>query len=450
MKKLCLLITIFICTNSFAINQNFETAKEQAVLHLENLVKIDTSYPNGKPLDAVRYIYTVLNENNIDWDIYIPTNQNKFPNQANIIAKINATNETAEKGSEKNPKLPPLILVTHLDTVPTKDSWSVDPFSATKKDGYLYGLGVTDNKDLASIFLTILTMLKPYESKLNRDIIFIATTDEEVGGNLGMQYLIDNKKLNIPPSSYALIEGGTVIKDEEGKASIVFVEASTKMYMDIKMTATGKPSHSAIAYKDHAIYKLSKAISTLENYNPPFRLNGLTKDFFEQIYPIQDDDGKTTINMLLSEDIEKAHATANAMSMDPFFKAQLKDVITPTVITSGNEANTISEKATATLNCRLLPDTNPEEFFQNIQNLLKDEDVSLEIAELPTLPFPNPMSTEDELFTSIKTVSEKLMPNAIITAGMSPASGDSEKLRRQGITTYGIGATAIQYKNENN
>ncbi|MBT4403111.1 MAG: hypothetical protein HOD36_04480 [Elusimicrobiaceae bacterium] len=42
------------------------------------------------------------------------------------------------------------------------------------------------------------------------------------------------------------------------------------------------------------------------------------------------------------------------------------------------------------------------------------------------------------------------MPNAIITAGMSPASGDSEKLRRQGITTYGIGATAIQYKNENN
>ncbi len=443
MKKLLAIIIVFTSINSFAIDQNFETAKEQAVLHLKNLVKIDTSQPNGNQLEAMRYIYTILNQNNIDFDIYIPDTKNN-PNQANIVAKLPAIKKDKEVET-----LPPLMLVVHLDTVPAKDSWSVDPFKATQKDGYMYGLGITDNKDLASIFLTIITMLKPYQAELNRDIIFIATTDEETGGKLGMRYLIDNKKINLENPSYALIEGGTIIKDQENNASIVFVEASTKMYMDIKMTAIGKPSHSAVAYKDHAIYKLSKAISKLENYDSPFRLNNLTRTFFEQIITIQNDDGKTTIDMLLSEDTEKAQQTAGAISMDPFFKAQLKDVITPTVIMSGDESNSVSEKATATLNCRLLPDTDPEEFLAGIKNLLKDEDVTLEISELPTLPFPKPMTTEDKLFTSIKTISTKLMPDAIITAGMSPASGDSEKLRRQGVITYGIGATAIQYENEN-
>lgn len=439
MKKILPIIIFCVSINSFAIDQNFETAKEQAVLHLKNLVKIDTSQPNGNQLEANRYIYTILNENNIDFDIYIPDAENN-PNQANIIAKLPAINQETT--------LAPLMLVVHLDTIPTKDSWSVDPFSAEQKDGYIYGLGITDNKDLTSIFLTILTMLKPHQQELNRDIIFIATTDEEVGGKWGMQYLIDNKKIDLETPSYALIEGGTIIKDEQSNASIVFVEASTKMYMDIKMTAVGKPSHSAVAYKDHAIYKLSKAISKLENYDSPFRLNNLTRTFFEQIYTIQNDDGKTTIEMLLSEDTEKAQQTAGAISMDPFFKAQLKDVITPTVIMSGDESNSVSEKATAILNCRLLPDTNPDEFFTQIKELLKDEDVTIEIAELPTLPFPSPMTTEDELFTSIRNISTKLMPDAIITAGMSPASGDSEKLRRNNVITYGIGATAIQYENE--
>ena len=125
---------------------------------------------------------------------------------------------------------------------------------------------------------------------------------------------------------------------------------------------------------------------------------------------------------------------------DEFLKTQLVNTITPSIISSGTEANSLESKASAVLNCRLLPWASPDKFFEELNNLFKDDEtIILSVIEKPEIPFPIPLAQEDEFFKSIKSSIEKVLPNTVTLQAMSPASSESEILRRHGIKTYGIG-----------
>ncbi len=221
----------------------------------------------------------------------------------------------------------------------------------------------------------------------------------------------------------------------------MFVEAASKMYMDILMTAKGGAAHSAVPSAANAIYKISQSLPVIESYRPPLKLTPFTKDFLDKISPSQDEDAKATIAMLSLADEAQVRRALNVISEDEFFKTQLTDTITPTLLNAGVERNSVSATATATLNCRLLPSTDPQQFFDGLAALFKDDpDVSLNILEMPQLPFPQPpLASEDPLFKAIELSTQQLYPGAATIAGMSPASTESEALRRHGITAYGIG-----------
>ena len=128
------------------------------------------------------------------------------------------------------------------------------------------------------------------------------------------------------------------------------------------------------------------------------------------------------------------------MALDPFFRTQLKDTLNPTVLSASKDTGSTSGEASAVLNVRLLPGSDPDEFFENLTKLFSpDEPISLEIMERPQLPFPTPMDGTDPLFASIEKTAKKLVPDSITVPGMSPASGDNEFLRKLGVITYGLG-----------
>ena len=429
MKKLILLFTLF-SLNCLALAQeqmpiDYEVLNKTALNHLINLINIDTAQPNPNEVQAQRYIYKNLINNKIDWQIY----RMEKP-RANLIAVL--------KAETKKP-LEPLILISHLDTATIADNWQTPPTQALIKDGKVYGLGATDAKNYAAINLTILTWLKQNNIKLNRDIIFLFTADEESTGEKGLKFLFD-KHPNKIKAAYALNEGGGLVKGEDGR-NLFFVESASKMYMDILVSAIGEGGHSATASTDeNAIYKLSQALQTIESLEQKPQINEWTKNFFKQIYPLQDADAKTTIDMLLGPDEKISEQAAKIIMEDDFLKTQIVNTITPSIISSGSETNTLESKANAVLNCRLLPWTSPDDFFAEINNLFKDdENIILSVIEKPELPFPTPLAQEDDLFESIKNSVEKIMPDAITIQAMSPASSESEVLRRHGIKTYGIG-----------
>lgn len=430
MKKYFFILTFFLlnCLCFAQPNEqeiNYAQLNQTALDHLVNLINIDTAQPEPKEILAQRYIYKNLIKNKIDWQLY----RMEKP-RANLIAVLKA----------QTPKpLEPLILISHLDTAAIADNWQTPPTQALIKEGKVYGLGSSDAKNYAAINLTILTWLKQNNIPLNRDLIFVFSADEEAASEQGLKFLFDKYPDKLK-AAYALNEGGGLIKGEGGK-DLFFVESASKMYMDILVSAFGEESHSATArQKDNAIYKLSQALQTIEAHPQEPLLNAWTKKFFEQIYPLQDDDAKTTIDMLLAKDKKLAKQAAKIIMEDAFLKTQIVNTITPSVLSSGSESNVLEGQAKAILNCRLLPWTNPDAFFEEINNLFEqDESIVLSILEKPEMPFPQPVLEEDDFFKSIKASVEKVFPNTLTLQAMSPASSESEILRRHGITTYGIG-----------
>ncbi|WP_428898289.1 Acetylornithine deacetylase/Succinyl-diaminopimelate desuccinylase [Parelusimicrobium proximum] len=424
MKKLSLAV-VFLCAALTAFGgESTETAlKTRAKEHLINLVNINTAQPEGNEIKAARYIYKVLNKHGLDWDIYQPEK-----GRANIISVI--------KGS--NPKLPPLILLSHLDTVSASGAWTEKPFWATEKDGKIYGLGTIDDKNNTAVFLTIFTWIKYSGLIPERDIVFLATADEEAGSKKGLLWLADNGLLDKFKGGYAINEGGSIL-NLDGK-TIFFVETATKAYMDVKMTAYGSAGHSATT-ENNAVYILTEAIKKVQNMEIPYTLSPVTKKFFEDIYPLQDDDAKTTIDMLLSENPDMQKQAAAIISEDPFFRTQLKDTISPTIITSaGTDENALAPSASVILNCRLLPTTDPDAFVQRIKEIFaEDPNIFIEVVDKPQFPFPSPSSDTTELFGVIKAIASHVYPDSKMIAGMTPTSSDSETLRRMGINTYGLG-----------
>lgn len=429
MKKLLCILTLLIlsvhCSAQAGTEISYDSLNKTALDHLVNLINIDTAQPEPKEIVAQRYIYKNLIDNKIDWQIY----RMEKP-RANLIAVLKATAQNPQK---------PLLLISHLDTASIADNWQTPPTQALIKDGKVYGLGSSDAKNYAAINLTILTWLKQNNIPLNRDIIFVFSADEEASSEKGLKFLFDKypEKLN---AAYALNEGGGLIKTGQNK-DLFLVESTSKMYMDILISAIGEDSHTATApSNDNAIYKLSQALSVIEKHPQVPVLNDWTKTFFKQIYPLQDDDAKTTINMLLGEDEKLSKQAAKIIMEDDFLKTQLVNTITPSVLASGSENNSLEGKATAVLNCRLLPWFSPDAFFDELNSLFKeDESIFLSVLEKPELPFPQPSLEEDAFFKSIKSSVEKVFPNTLTLQAMTPASSESEILRRHGIITYGIG-----------
>lgn len=426
MKKYALLVFLPFLLTALASAQtpDTEAVYNQAKKHLLELVNIDTSKSNPDETAAVRYLYKELNKHHIDWDFLSPRQ-----GSANLLARI--------KGTDPNAK--PLLLISHLDTQDAGDGWTYPPFKPTLEDGRIYGLGVTDAKNYTAMHLALFTQIKDAGIAPKRDIIFLATSGEETGSDTGMKWLGETQWDKINPG-FALNEGGGIIKNEPLDQTLVFAEAGTKMYMDIKITASGEAAHSSLPVGENAVYRLSQALARLPQFNPPARLTATTKEFLRRIAPTQDEDAQTTISLLLNGKPDQQQMAADIMAQDPFFRTQLKDTINPVNISSGPDTGAATAEASAIVNVRLLPGTNPDEFFEALKNFLGEEDyLTLEILERPQLPFPQPMDGSDELFTSISRTAQRMWPRAVTVPGMSPASGDSEFLRRLGVITYGLG-----------
>lgn len=417
------LLACFCALHAAALEMNADELNARAKNHLINLVNIDTSQPEPDELGAARYIYKELNRFGIDWDIFIPRK-----GRANLTARL--------KGNDPSKK--PLLLISHLDTAGAQGNWTYPPFKATEENGRIYGLGTTDAKNYTAAYLTLFTWLKEQNIPLARDVIFLATSGEETGSDTGLKWLAGSHWNALRPG-FAINEGGGVIKDKNG-TDIVFAEASTKMYMDVKITAYGTGVHSSMPVNDNAVYLLSQALSKVAAYNPPARLIPATRTFFKAIRKLQPEDAQTTIDFLLSGNEQNSQMAAEVMAVDPFFRSQLKDTLNPTVIAASADSGSAGGEASAILNMRLLPDADPDQVLENLKKLFEDDEhISLEMLERPRTPFPSPMDGTDELFKAIARTTGRLIPGAVTVPGMSPASGDNETLRSLGVITYGLG-----------
>src|SRR4029077_13582285 len=243
---------------------------------LADLIKINTSNPPGNEQIPAMYIAGILAKDGIKAEILDLT-----PGRSALVARLRSS-AVAEPSKA-------LLLVAHMDTVPVdKSKWSVDPFGAVIKDGYLYGRGAIDDKGMLAANLAVFIELKRSMARLNRDVIFLATADEETSGDASIRMLIA-RHWDKFAAGFAINEGGNVFV-KNGKVQYIGVQASEKVAVNISVIARGTSGHASQPTKDNPVTHVAAAVAKIGNYTAPVHFTSIVRRYFEGLAPLEDDE----------------------------------------------------------------------------------------------------------------------------------------------------------------
>jgi acetylornithine deacetylase/succinyl-diaminopimelate desuccinylase-like protein len=394
----------------------------EALIWLQDLIRINTTNPPGNEMVAAKYIAEVLKREGIPSETFEST-----PGRGFLVARLSAT-------AVPDPSRA-LLLMAHLDVVGVdKSKWSVDPFAAVMKDGYLYGRGTIDDKGMVVANLAVFISLKRSSARLNRDVIFLAESDEEAGGEFGMKFAVE-KHWDKIAAGFALNEGGhTVLKN--GKVQYVGVQATEKVAVNVDVTATGTSGHGSIPRKDNPVAHLATAIGKIGSYEAPVQFNSVTHGYFEGIAPLQDEETGKWLLALESPD-RAEHAARWVSNNNPIWNAMLRDTATPTMLQAGIRQNVVPSEARGVLNVRLLPGNMLDPLIAKLKQLVNDPQIRFETQPNGGEAAPS-SSLESDLYATIKTVSAQEFAGAPVVPYMSTLATDSARLRMRNVQAYGL------------
>jgi acetylornithine deacetylase/succinyl-diaminopimelate desuccinylase-like protein len=323
----------------------------------------------------------------------------------------------------------------HLDVVGVDQAkWSVDPFSAVIKDGYLYGRGAIDDKSMTIANLAVLIALKRSGARLNRDVIFLAEGDEENGGEFGMKFATE-KHWDKIACGYAINEGGDVIT-ANGKVQYVGIQASEKVAVNVDVIAKGTSGHASVPRKDNPVTHLAVAIGKIGNFETPVQFNSVTRAYFEGIASIQDEETSKWMRALESAD-RGDHAARWVSDANPVWNSMLRDTISPTMLQAGIRKNVIPPDARAVLNIRLLPGNTVSPLLAKLQTLVNDPEIQFEVQPNAGETAPSSSVTSD-FYNMISQVAKQQFPGAVAVPEMSTGATDSVPLRLRNVQAYGL------------
>ncbi len=394
----------------------------EAQTWLTDLIRMNTTNPPGNEQGAAKYIQNVLQKESIPAEVLEMTPGGISSSRACRPALC------------RTPQGPSLLL-GHLDVVGVdRAKWSVDPFAATQKDDYIYGRGAIDDKGMVAANLAAFIELKRSGTRLTRDVIFLADTDEEQGGDASIRVVID-KYWDKIACAFALNEGGRVIL-QNGKAQYVAIQTSEKVSYNVSMTATGTSGHASIPLADNSVVHLAAAVQKLGTMETPFQLLTITRRFFEQLAPVEDEDTAKWIRAL--DTSERADLAARRLAaMNPVWNAMLRDTITPTELNAGVRANVIPAQASANLNIRLLPGNSIQDTILQMQKAVNDPQVKFTV-QPDGGPNAPASSITSEFYQTIERVAMQQFPGAAVVPYLSTGATDSAYLRLHNVQAYGL------------
>ncbi len=388
---------------------------DEATHRLREYIKIDTSNPPANEVEGARFFKKILEADSIPCQIFEPV-----PGRGSLLATL--------KG---NGKKRPLLLLNHMDVVPAeKEQWSFDPFEGGVKDGYLYGRGALDDKSMGIAEMMALLILKRERVPLKRDVLFLASADEETGGRLGVQWAVENIP-SLKECEYALNEGSYVILNEAGIADQYGVSNGQKVLFQLELKAKGTSGHASRPLPDNPNVKLVHALERVTKWETPYNILPMVKEYFSKMAPKQ-----PPAERQFFEDIEKGLSDPSfsaRLSSNPIYNAIVRDTISLTILRAGNKENVIPSESAATLDCRLIPGSSKENFLKEMKKRLGDEIEIKVISESLSLP-PSPLDTD--LFQTIQKFAAKNDPGCPVVPVLLSGATDSRFLREKGIITY--------------
>ena len=389
---------------------------------LADLIKINTSNPPGNENLAAMYVFNLLQKEGIKAEIL-----DLGPGRSAVVARL--------RSSVVPDPSKALLLVAHLDVVPVeKTRWTVDPFSGVVRDGYMYGRGAIDDKGMLAANLAVFIHLKRTNAHLNRDVIFLATADEEGNGDASIRTLIA-KYWDKFAAGFAINEGGNVFM-KNNKVQYIGVQASEKVAVNVAVIARGTSGHASQPTKDNPVVHLAAAIAKIGTYSAPVHYTAIVRRYFEGIAPLEDDDIAKWIRSMDTSD-RGEHAQRVVSDASPLWNAMMRDTVAPTILSAGVASNVIPAESRANLNVRLLPGDSISTLMNDLNKLVNDPAVRLEVQPNAGLAAP-PSSLESDFYNLICRVASREFGGVPALPFQSTWLTDSAQLRLHNVQAYGL------------
>jgi acetylornithine deacetylase/succinyl-diaminopimelate desuccinylase-like protein len=337
----------------------------------------------------------------------------------------------------------PILFIGHLDVVEAlRSDWTTNPFELVEKDGYFYGRGTQDMKEGDAILVMAFLRLKREGFMPERDLILALTADEEGGAANGVDWLLKEHKDWIDAQYCINLDGGEFEK-LKGKRVLAGLQASEKVYADFQLETTNPGGHSSVPGPENAIYELAAALTKLQSFSFPVKINEITRNYFKY--------SATLTTGSLAADLRNAAKeppdadAVRRLSANPYYNSLLHTTCVATLLSGGHAPNALPQTARANVNCRIFPGEDPEEVHKTLERVVANPKVKVTLVPektadgklIPIVAVP-PSPLLPEVTATLERTLSTMWPGLPVVPTMSTGATDGKYLRIAGIPTYGI------------
>ncbi|PYM65201.1 MAG: hypothetical protein DME11_11125 [Candidatus Rokuibacteriota bacterium] len=391
---------------------------EEAVDLLRRYLMVDTTNPPGNEAAGARFLAAVLERNGIASETV-----EAAPGRANLVARL------AGDGS-----LPGIVLHHHIDVVyADRRYWTVDPFGGEVRDGYLYGRGAIDMKSTGIMHLAAVLALKRAGVPLKRDLVFLATADEEAGSVYGARFVADARRDWLAGAEYAISELGGIEVHAGYTAPLGHIVISEKTGLPLTLTARSEPGHGSMPWPDTAPHRLIRALNRLLAAERPLSVLPEVREYFSRlatVLPVHAGVGYGDLERSLTDPAFRTRFLTNRL-----YAAMVRTTFAVTMLKGSEKGNVIPPEASAGIDCRMLAGDDPQEIVTWIRRVIDDDQVEVTIEGEPKAPNLSPPDTE--LYKALADALRRRAPGTVVAPEILVAFTDNWVFRRCGLHGYG-------------
>ena len=416
-------------------------ANDRLVESLRDLIRIPSinpPEPPGAELEAARYLAGALDEWGIPTTIHEPV-----PGRGSVTARLRGDGTGGA----------PLLLLSHLDVVPApRERWTHDPFGGETEDGWIYGRGAVDMKDLVAMELEVMRLLAaegraagrdPASDPvpgLRRDVVFASTADEEAGGLAGAAWLAMDQPETLRAAAAINEAGGVAV--HLGDRRLYPIQVAEKGVTAYRLTIHGTQGHGSMPRADNAAVLAAEAIARLAAPEPT-RITPVARAFLDGAAEATGGEAQRLLRALASDDSRASTVALSAVCSPVYARAldaMLRDTISANVVRAGVKFNVIPGEAVVEVDARRLPGTSEPAMEARIRERLGPELAAVTEIEL-VIASEAVVSTFDDpagLFPMLVDVIRAHDPYGVPLPAMAPYSTDAKHLLELGVPVFGF------------
>lgn len=395
-----------------------DPAESPAAILLREYIRVDTSNPPGNETRGAEWLGGHLRSAGIEYRL-LGTDRSR----QSLYARLDAPGDA-----------PALLLMHHIDVVPADpDQWTVDPFGAEIRGGYVWGRGAIDAKSLGVAHLLSFLSLAEARERLNRDVILLAVADEETGGLDGLAALLADHPKLFEDVGFVLNEGGgnQVVVDK-----VIFwgIEVDQKVPLWVEVIAEGRGGHGSGMHGDSSVMRLLRVLDRVRRVEPQRVIQPSVREYFKSISRVKE--GQRA-EVLAQIDRYIGSARLDSVLAEGYL-GLLQDTWTISVLDAGDRVNVVPNRARAAIDIRLPPGSDPEKTLEHVMALADgDAEVNVLLMGEPAPPSP----TDTELWQ----VLERVLSEGVVGPMVSLGATDSRFFRDMGVVAYGFSPFKVNY-----